>query len=159
MATPNQTNVHAALAIQLSNRRVLSEEEKIFQEALKSVQDEKRKHGKLPAIFDNIRHAQNIEDVRFVLDLERKANRFWSKDVGRSWLQHLGTFAEYLWHYKVVLDAVVTRSEAERASNLDGALLTAGSRCQPGCSYLGHDGIYSECKYLMEHITRAQLTI
>jgi len=155
MSSPNQTNVHAALAIQLSNPRILSEEEKVFQEALKSVQDEKRKHGKLPAIFDNISHAQNIEDVRFVLELERRANSFWSKDVGRSWLQHLGVFAEYFWHYKVVLDAVVTRSEAKWALDVDCLLLTAGSRCQSGRSYLGHDGIYSECKYMMQHILRA----
>jgi len=155
MSSLNQTNVHAALAIQLTNPRILSEEEKIFQEALKSVQDGKRKHGKLPVIFDNIRHAQNIEDVRLVLEVERQANSFWSKDVGRSWLQHLGVFAEYLWHYKVVLDAVVTRSEAERTSGLDGALLTVGYRCQSRRSYLGHASIYSGCKCLTQHVPRA----
>jgi len=111
MSTTTQTNVHAALATQLSNHRVLTEEEKLFREALKAVQDGKRKHGMLPEIFDNINYARTIEDIEYLFQSERKANSFWTADIGKPWLQNLAKFAECLWQYKPVVDAIVTRSD------------------------------------------------
>lgn len=112
-AIGHAANLHQALAQYIANPRVLSAEEKLFQIALKRVEEEREQEGKLPRYFDNLLHARTIEDVRYAVELERKGNSFWTKDIGKKWLKHLTEFGERIYHYKVVLDAVVTRSECE----------------------------------------------
>lgn len=138
MSSATQTNIHAALAIQLSNSRVLSEEEKLFQEALKSVQDEKKRHGTLPVVFDRINYARTIGDVQYLFQDVKKENSFWTMDIGKAWLRHLANFAECLWQYKPVLDAVATRSEDPVLST---TLADSVSRRNGGSAHLGFNSI------------------
>lgn len=113
MSASQPTNIGHALALRLSSAQVLSIEQKLFQDALRTVEDEKRKEGKLPECFDNLVYAKSIEDVRYILTQGRKSNKFWSEDVGKKWLKHMSIFAEYMWQYKVVFDAVASRSKTE----------------------------------------------
>lgn len=111
MSSATQPNVHAALATHLSSHRVPTEEEQLFREALKLVQDEKRKQGALPKIFDSINYARTIDDIELIFETQRRGNAFWTEDIGKSWLRHLAKLAECLWQYKPIMDAVVTGSK------------------------------------------------
>ena len=81
MSATSHVNVYSALAGSLANPRVLSQEERLFQQALRSVEDQRRKDGKLPKLFDNLSHARTIEDVQYMINHEKQNNDFWSKDV------------------------------------------------------------------------------
>lgn len=116
MSTSALQNPHLALAQHLSNPRVLSTEEKLFRDALKTVEDQRRKTQTLPEIFDNLNHAQTIEDVKFMLENEKSSSTLWKKPLGKSWLRIFSKYAEYIWFYKGILDPVVTRSKINTAT-------------------------------------------
>ncbi|KAK6371031.1 hypothetical protein LTR64_006278 [Lithohypha guttulata] len=122
MSAAQLVNVHQALAIQLTNPQAPTIEGKLFRHALNEVEEEKKREGKLPAYFANLFHAQTIEEVRYALELERKSNDFWSKDVGKAWLKNLSRFAEQAWHYKVVLDSVVARMGPDFMAPIGGTM-------------------------------------
>lgn len=111
MSSSNPQNPHSAIAHQLAHPVVLTTEEKLFRTALKDVEARRRKKHDLPKIFDNLDHARTVDDVRYLVENERASNTIWKDSLGRSWLEIFGKYAEYVWSYKVVLDAVVTRSE------------------------------------------------
>lgn len=111
MSTPSSQNVYGAIAHHLTHPQVLSTEHKLFWDALKSVEQRRKSTGDLPEIFDNLNHARTINDVKFLLQNERASSKVWNDKVGKKWLEVFGKYAEYIWNYKVVLDAVVTRSE------------------------------------------------
>lgn len=111
MSTIQPVNIPQALAIRLSTAAALSTEQRLFRDALQAVETEKKKQGKLPEFFDNLRHAQTIGDVQYALKTGRESNKLWSEPEGQKWLKHMGQFAECIWQYKGILDAVVTRSK------------------------------------------------
>lgn len=111
MSTPNPQNVYVAIAHHLSNPKVLSTEERLFQDALKTVENRRKSQGDLPAVFDNLFHAQTINDVKFLLQSERASNAIWKNPVGRKWLEVFGKYAESIWMYKGIVDNVTNLSE------------------------------------------------
>lgn len=114
MSNSSIQNPHSAIAHQLAHPVVLTTEEKLFRAALKDVEERRKRKHDLPNIFDNLNHARTIDDVKYLVENERASNMVWKESLGRSWLEIFGKYAEYVWSYKVVLDAVVTRSERKK---------------------------------------------
>lgn len=108
MSTLNSQNVYSAIAHHLTNPQVLSTEQKLFQDALKTVEKRRKNEGKLPKIFDNLNHAQTIADVRLLLQTEKASNIIWKDSIDKKWLKIFSKYAEYIWVYKGVLDAATS---------------------------------------------------
>lgn len=110
------TNVSHALAIKLSTSASLSTEERLFRQALSQVEDKTSRGGVRPAIFDILQHAQSIEDLKYALDSVRRSNKFWTEDVGKTWLKNLSKYAEQILVYKGLLGSVTARIGISRIS-------------------------------------------
>lgn len=109
MSSPSCPNPHLIIAHQIANPTILSTEEKLFKEALKTVEERRKRQHDLPKIFDDLNQAKTIDDVKNLVEAERERSRLWKDPLGRSWLKIFGDYAEYVLAYKVLLDAVVTR--------------------------------------------------
>lgn len=153
MSSSSPPNPHNVIAQQIAQPLVLTTEQKLFKEALKTVEERRRKQQDLPKIFDNLNHAQTLEDVKYLVNNERAQNAIWSDPLGKSWLKIFGDYAGYLLNYKVVLDAVVTRGvHVEFAKRYACAELLHRSFC---CStHLGHDQLCHQCKQIMPNLTQ-----
>lgn len=111
VSNTNSLNVHSVIAQQLANPRVLSTEEQLFRDALKVVEAKRKQDGKLPKFFDDLNSAKSLDDVHQLLQKEKASNAVWKEPVGKSWMENFSKFAEKVWYYKVIIDAVGTRSE------------------------------------------------
>lgn len=146
-APPNTSihNIHSALAQHLANPKVLSIEEQLFRDALKVVETRRKKDGKLPKIFDDLTSASSLADVHQLLEKERGTNAIWKEPQGKRWMEIFGKFAEKIWYYKGILDAVGSRSKTAvlRSSR---KLLKTGHRSRAGCSHMGLNHLRYSCK-------------
>lgn len=111
MPNPNNVNVYSAIAQHLANPTILSAEEQLFQDALKTVEARRKKCGKLPKFFDNLTSAKSLQDVHKLLQTEKESNAVWKEPVGKRWMENFSKFADSIWYYKVILDAVGNGSE------------------------------------------------
>lgn len=107
----NNLNVHSTIAQQLANPRILSTEEQLFRDAVKVVEAKRKHDGNLPKFSDDLNSAKSLEDVQQLLQKEKASNAVWKEPVGKSWMENFAKFAEKVWYYKVIIDAVGTRSE------------------------------------------------
>lgn len=113
MSTPKSQNIYLAVAHHLSNPKVLSTEEKLFQDAFRTVEKRRKSQGNLPAVFDNLNSARTINDVRFLLQHEQASNAIWKNPVGKKWLEVFGKYAETIWTYKSIVDSIANLGERD----------------------------------------------
>lgn len=111
MSTSSPPNPHHVIAQQIANPTVLTTEQKLFKDALEAVKERRRNKQELPEIFDNLDHAQTLDDVRLMVETERARNKIWKSPQGKSWLKIFGKYAGLISMYKPVLDAAAATSE------------------------------------------------
>lgn len=103
-------NIPQTLAIQLSNSVPLGVEEKLFQQALSNVENRTSRGGIRPPFFDILQHARNVDDLNFALKSARESNKFWTEEVGKSWLKSVCKYAERILVYKGLMSSVAART-------------------------------------------------
>lgn len=109
MATPQLTNIPQALAVQLTQSVALTEEQKLFREALENVKNSRA--GNLSEFFTRLVHAKTVEDVTFAVKKEQEGNRVWRLEAGNKWIRRVEKFATCVLLYKGVADSIASMSK------------------------------------------------
>ena len=102
--------VCSTIANSLSNPSVLSDEERLFQEALEAAKKIKSHNGQTPALFDKLANARGVDDVDQAVNASRRDNKVWKERHEKHRLNKFKKLAGTIQQYKSLIDSLVAIS-------------------------------------------------